>query len=137
MIRDSENNIWVSTNGSGVMQLGFSDNYEAITSTRRYNNQSGLIIDFIKTVFQDIEGNYWFGTNGAGISMLTSYAFGYFMPGKNSVNNNIIYVNRYNDKYILGTPSGFHIFDPLTGKSVSFTDLTCFYRESRDHLIFS
>ena len=56
--------------------------------------------------------------------MLTSYAFGYFMPGKNSVRNNILYVNSYKDKYILGTPSGFHIFDAFTGKSVSFTDLT-------------
>ncbi len=124
MIRDSENNLWISTNGSGAMQFSFSDNYDAITSTRRYNNQSGLIIDFIKTVFQDIEGNIWFGTNGAGISMLTSYAFGYFMPGKNSVTNNILYVNSYNDKYILGTPSGFHIFDAFTGNAVSFTDLT-------------
>ena len=126
MIRDSENNLWIATNGSGAMQLGFSDNYNSITSTRRYNNQSGLIIDFIKTVFQDIEGNIWFGTNGAGISMLTSYAFGYFMPGKNSVTNNILYVNSYNDKFILGTPSGFHIFDAFTGNAVSFTDLTSF-----------
>ena len=56
--------------------------------------------------------------------MLTSYAYGYYMPGENSVRNNILYVNSYKDKYILGTPSGFHLFDAFTGKSVSFTDLT-------------
>ena len=39
MIRDSENNLWISTFGSGAMQISFSDNYETIKSTRRYNNQ--------------------------------------------------------------------------------------------------
>ncbi len=59
-----------------------------------------------------------------GISMLTSYAFGYYMPGENSVRNNILYVTGYGDKYLLGTPSGFHVFDAFEGKSISFTDLS-------------
>ena len=124
IMRDSENNLWISTKGAGAIQLGFSDNYETIKSTRTYNINSGLIIDDIKTVFQDIEGNFWIGTTGSGISMLTSYAYGYYMPGVNSVRNNILYVNSYKDNYILGTPSGFHLFDAFTGKSISFTDLT-------------
>ena len=122
--RDSENSLWISTKGSGVLQLAFSDNYETIKSARIYNINSGLIIDNIKTVFQDFEGNFWIGTFGAGISMLTSYAYGYYLPGENSVKNNILYENSYKDKYILGTPSGFHLFDASTGKSVSYTDLT-------------
>ena len=56
--------------------------------------------------------------------MLTSYAFGYYRPGKNSMENNILYVKNFKDKYILGTPSGFHLFDPVIGKSLSFTDLS-------------
>ena len=56
--------------------------------------------------------------------MLASNAFEYFVPGKNSIENNIIYINSYNDKYLLGTPSGFHLFDPGSGKSISYTDLT-------------
>jgi serine phosphatase RsbU (regulator of sigma subunit) len=106
------------------MQFTFSENYDVIKSTRIYNINSGLIIDDVKTVFQDIEGNFWLGTYGAGISMLTSYAFGYYMSGENSPRSNILYVNSYKDKYILGTPSGFHLFDAFTGKSISFTDLT-------------
>jgi ligand-binding sensor domain-containing protein/serine phosphatase RsbU (regulator of sigma subunit) len=124
IFRDSENSLWISTKGSGAIQLSFSDNYETIRSSRIFNINSGLIIDDVKTVFQDIEGNFWLGTYGAGISMLTSYAFGYYMPGDNSLRNNILYVSSYKDKYILGTPSGFHLFDPFSGKSVSFTDLT-------------
>ena len=47
--------------------------------------------------------------------MLTSYAFGYYTPGKNSVENNILFIKDFKDKYILGTPSGFHLFDPVRG----------------------
>jgi ligand-binding sensor domain-containing protein/serine phosphatase RsbU (regulator of sigma subunit) len=121
---DTENQIWISTKGSGAIQLGFSDNYETIRSVRQYNINSGLTTDDIKTVFQDIEGNFWIGTSGLNISMLASYAFGYYMPGESSSRNNILYVNSFKDKYILGTPSGYHLFDVFTGKSISFTDLT-------------
>ena len=80
IIRDSEKNLWISTFGSGVIQLSFSDNFETINSTRLYNLNSGLVTDDIKIVFQDIEENIWIGTYYEGISMLTSYAFEYYMP---------------------------------------------------------
>ncbi len=121
---DSGNNLWISTIGSGAIQIKFSDNFESVNSVRSYNLKSGLNANNIKTVFQDLEGNYWFGFSGEGISMLSSNAFVYYKPGKNSVENNIIYVNSLNDKYILGTPSGFHLFDQSLGKSISYTDLT-------------
>jgi ligand-binding sensor domain-containing protein/serine phosphatase RsbU (regulator of sigma subunit) len=121
---DSRNDLWISTFGSGVIQFHLSDDYKSAKSVRLFNVNSGLIANDVTLVFQDIEGNYWIGLYGAGISMLKSYSFGYFKPGKNSPENNILYVNSYRDKYILGTPSGFHIFDPGAGKSDSFTDLT-------------
>ena len=121
---DSGHNIWVSTFGSGVIQFQLSGNPESVNSVHLYNVDTGLGSNDTKLVFQDSEGNYWFGLFSEGISMLTSYAFGYYTPGKNSIENNILYVNRFDDKYILGTPSGFHIFDPVKGKSVSFTNLT-------------
>jgi len=124
IIMDSEKNLLISTFGSGAIQIDFSDNYETINSTRIYNIKSGLITDDVTTIFQDIEGNYWIGTYGKGISMLTSYALGYYMSEGNTQRNNILYVSSYNNKYILGTPSGFHLFDAFTGKLVSFTDLT-------------
>jgi ligand-binding sensor domain-containing protein/serine phosphatase RsbU (regulator of sigma subunit) len=121
---DSEKNLWVSTTGSGAIQFHLSDNYETVKSVRTYNSNSGLAGDDVKSVFQDIEGNYWIGLAGEGISMLTSFAFGYYTPGKNSMGNNILYINSFNDKYILGTPFGVHLFDPVIGKSVSFTNLS-------------
>jgi ligand-binding sensor domain-containing protein len=117
---DSGNNFWISTFGSGVIQFRMSDNYETTKSVRLFNTDSGLGSDDVKLVFQDAEGNFWFGLFGNGISMLTSYSFGFYTPGKNS-QNNILFVDSLDDKYILGTPSGFHLFDPVSGKSVSFT----------------
>lgn len=121
---DSENYFWVSTKGSGVIQFNLSENYDTIQSVRKYNDSSGLAGNDVTTVFQDVEGNFWFGLYGAGLSMLSSYSFGYYNPGINSVDNNILYINSIKSKYILGTPSGFHLFDPVAGKSVSYTLLS-------------
>lgn len=124
VIKDSDGYFWVSTSGSGVIQFSMSDNFDKVKSEQNFNINSGLSGDNVKLVFQDIEGNYWFGLYGEGISMLSSYSLSYFSPGRNSQENNILYVNNYDNKYVLGTPTGFHIFDITTGKSLSYTDLT-------------
>jgi ligand-binding sensor domain-containing protein/serine phosphatase RsbU (regulator of sigma subunit) len=121
--KDSEKSFWVSTVGFGGIQINLTDDFEEVKSTRYYNISSGLIANDVKTIFQDIEGNYWFGLYGQGISILTSYSLDYFSPGKNAEENNILYVGNYDNNYLLGTPSGFHIFDPVAGHSLSFTDL--------------
>ena len=121
---DSEGSFWVSTSGSGVIQFHLSDNYETVTSEKFFDMNSGLSLNDVRIVFQDIEGNYWFGLYGEGLSMLTSYSLSYFSPGKNSQENNVLYIKDFDGNYILGTPTGFHIFDPVAGKSLSFTDLT-------------
>ena len=121
---DSEGSFWVSTLGSGAIQINFSDNYEKTKSIRSYDLNSGLSWNDVKIVFQDIEGNYWFGLYGEGISMLTSYSLSYYSPGKNTQENNILYVKNFDNNYILGTPTGYHIFDPVAFKSLSFTNLS-------------
>jgi len=140
---DSEHNLWISTSGSGVFQVRLSPNSESAVTSCFYNLNSGLTSNDVNKVFQDAEGNYWIAFYGQGISMLTSYAFGYYRPGKNSLENNILYVNSINDEYLLGTPLGFHLFNPSTGKSISFTDLsgqvgkkeiTCYYLDDQKNL---
>jgi ligand-binding sensor domain-containing protein/serine phosphatase RsbU (regulator of sigma subunit) len=121
---DSNGAFWISTSGSGVIQLDMSENYSEVKSEKIYDLNSGLPGNVVRLVFQDIEGNYWFGLYGEGISMLTSYSLGYYLPGKTSVENNILYVKNLDSNYLLGTPTGFHIFDAEAGKSISFTDLT-------------
>ena len=56
--------------------------------------------------------------------MLTSYAIAYYSPGKGSQENNILFVKNFEKNYILGTPTGFHIFNPVSGLSLSFTELS-------------
>jgi serine phosphatase RsbU (regulator of sigma subunit)/ligand-binding sensor domain-containing protein len=114
---------WISTYGSGVIQFQVKDGENA-DDVQIYNTSTGLASDDARLVFQDSEGNYWFGLFGQGVHMLTSYAFSYYTPGRNSSENNILFVDSFNDKYILGTPSGFHFFDPVAGRSVSFNNLT-------------
>jgi len=123
---DSEGSFWISTSGSGAFQLVLSDNITTVKSEKIFDLNSGLPGNVVRTVFQDIEGNYWFGLYGEGISMLTSYSLSYYSPGKISAENNIIYIKDFDSNYLLGTPSGFHIFDISKGKSISFTELSGF-----------
>jgi ligand-binding sensor domain-containing protein/serine phosphatase RsbU (regulator of sigma subunit) len=117
---DSEKSFWVSTTGSGVIQF----ENEKLKSAKLYDVNSGLSGNNVKTVYQDLEGNFWFGLYGEGISMLTSYAISYYSPGKSSQENNILFIKNSGNNYILGTPAGFHLFSSVTGKSLSFTDLS-------------
>jgi len=121
---DSENNIWVSTLDRGAIQFRYSANFDSIESVHLFNKETGLSSDDIRLTFQDAEGNIWFGLFGGGISMLTSYAIEHYTPGKTGAENNIIYINKLNSNYILGTPVGFHQFDPVKGKTLLFTNLT-------------
>lgn len=121
---DSGKSILVSTLGSGVIQLEFSENLDKVVSAKYYDMNSGLPDNDIRTVYQDIEGNYWFGMYGKGILMMASNSYGYYSPGKDGQTNNILYIKNIDNNYLLGTPAGFHIFDAEKGKSISFTTLT-------------
>jgi ligand-binding sensor domain-containing protein/serine phosphatase RsbU (regulator of sigma subunit) len=120
----SDGSFWIATSGSGVIRFDMTDSYSEIKSEKLFDLNSGLPGNDVRIVFQDIEGNYWFGLYGEGISMLTSSSLSYYSPGRNPIENNILYINNFDKYYILGTPAGFHIFDPSTGKSLSFTDIS-------------
>jgi ligand-binding sensor domain-containing protein/serine phosphatase RsbU (regulator of sigma subunit) len=124
LTEDSNGSFWISTNGSGVVQIDLSETSGVINTERIYDVNSGLSENDVRLVFQDIQGNYWFGLYGEGISMLTSYSLSYFTPGRNSIENNILFIKNLENNYLLGTPAGFHIFDPVAGKSLSYTDLS-------------
>ncbi len=120
---DRDNSFWVSTNGSGILRLkSVSEGAELIFSGLIDQN-SGLTANNIRTVFQDIEGNYWIGHFGEGLSMLPSMALAFYSPGKTPEANNIIYLNKLNNDYLLGTPSGYFLFDIESNSTRSFTDL--------------
>jgi len=121
---DADEYLWISTNESGVLQISLKDDRKTIGSYRFFNRNSGLAGDNVRIVFQDIERNFWIGLFGDGLSLLNSYAFSFYSPGQNPDENNIIYINRISDKYFLGTPTGFYLFDIQSNKSGSFEELT-------------
>ncbi|MCJ7446902.1 MAG: SpoIIE family protein phosphatase [Bacteroidales bacterium] len=120
---DSENNLWISTFGSGILQLRLNEKDETIESIRFFDKNSGLPGNDIKLVFQDIESDYWIGLYGNGLSLLNSVAFSFYSPGSTPETKNIIYINKINQDYFLGTPSGFYLFDLGNYNARSFTDL--------------
>jgi ligand-binding sensor domain-containing protein/serine phosphatase RsbU (regulator of sigma subunit) len=120
---DMEGNLWMATNGNGVLKLRLTGNDENIESLHFIDKNSGLPGNNTRIVLQDTEGNYWIGLFGDGLSLLNSQAFSFYRPGTNPGTNNIIYVNRINNDYFLGTPSGFYTFDLQNNNVKSFIDL--------------
>ena len=120
---DMEGNLWMATNGNGVLKLRLTGNDENIESLHFIDKNSGLPGNNTRIVLQDTEGNYWIGLFGDGLSLLNSQAFSFYRPGANPGTNNIIYVNRINNDYFLGTPSGFYTFDLQNNNVKSFINL--------------
>jgi ligand-binding sensor domain-containing protein/serine phosphatase RsbU (regulator of sigma subunit) len=120
---DSKGTFWISTSGSGVIRFDLTDSYSRVISEINYNLSTGLPGNDVRQVFEDAEGNFWFGMYGEGISMLTSNSLSYYTPGKTGGENNIIYINAIEKNWLLGTPEGFYLFDPISDKPISFTNL--------------
>jgi ligand-binding sensor domain-containing protein/serine phosphatase RsbU (regulator of sigma subunit) len=120
---DSLNNIWISTNGNGVVRLHFDERYESPVSVHYLKKESGLAGENVNTVFRDNEENIWIGFNGEGLSVMTTDAFEFLIPGVKNQPKSIIFIGRLENNYILGTSAGFYTYDLTAGKSVSFTKL--------------
>jgi ligand-binding sensor domain-containing protein/serine phosphatase RsbU (regulator of sigma subunit) len=120
---DSDNYLWLSTYETGIIQIKLSDDDKVIESIRYFNKSSGIPGNNARLVFQDIEGNYWMGLFGEGLSLLNSYAFSFYSPGLTPETNDIIYINRINKDYFLGTPIGYYLFDIDNNRIISFNNL--------------
>jgi ligand-binding sensor domain-containing protein/serine phosphatase RsbU (regulator of sigma subunit) len=139
---DPEDRIWVSTMGAGVIRFGIAPDGK-VTSEIHYDVSTGLVSNDVKLVFCDSEGNYWFGLFSNGLYMLASNAVSYFTPGNKPEENNILFASIQGENYFLGTPTGFHLFDPVKGKSLYFREMTgklggahiqCYYIDDQNRL---
>ena len=124
LYRDSEGSLWVSTYGAGVVKLYIDKDENVITGRRYYNQATGLAGNDVRMVFRDSEGNTWIALYGFGLNMLVSDAFTYHRPGNTPDETSIIYVGSNGSDMVLGTPSGYHLFDSFTGTSVRFEPVT-------------
>jgi ligand-binding sensor domain-containing protein/serine phosphatase RsbU (regulator of sigma subunit) len=121
---DRDGNLWVATTGAGVYKLYLDQTGLKVSNIRHYNSLSGLPGDDARSVFQDNEGNVWIALYGNGLSQLVSEAFTSYRPGTINETNNIVFVGQKKGEYILGTPSGYHIFDLFSGRSLRFESLS-------------
>ena len=121
--KDQSGAFWIATDNNGLFQVRFSSNNESVESETNYNTASGLPGQSVKTVFQDMEENIWIGFYGEGLSILASTDLSFYTPSDKPQGNDIIYINQFNDQYLLGTPDGYYIFNIKTGKSEQFTTL--------------
>ena len=73
---DNHNNIWLCTQGAGVIKF---DGKKLLF----FNKSNGFKADDVSTVCEDRSGNIWFGTNGEGIIKYNPAPFIYFdnIPG--------------------------------------------------------
>lgn len=121
---DSDNNIWVSTSGSGTYRLKFAGQCDSLKDVLILNKNAGLAGDNVSLVFQDSEENVWIGFNGDGLSMLATDSFMFTRPGNDENSNNLIYIGKLSDSYFLGTPKGFYNYDLEDSRAISFTSVT-------------
>ncbi len=123
IIQDSQNNIWVSTAGTGAVKLQFINNYDSLAVVQYLDKTSGLAGDYVMAIFEDAEENIWLGFNGDGLSILSTDSFEFHAPGENTRTNNIVFSGKLENNYLLGTPEGFYIYDLAAGKPESFIPL--------------
>jgi len=123
IIGDSGNNLWVPTTGKGAVKMQFLENSDSLISVLYLKKSSGLAGDNVMTVFEDAEKNIWLGFNGEGLSILTTDSFEFHVPGSDNMPKNIIFSGKLGDDFVLGTPSGFYIYDLDDSKAKSFTPM--------------
>jgi ligand-binding sensor domain-containing protein/serine phosphatase RsbU (regulator of sigma subunit) len=123
IFQESDNISWISTFENGLYQIYLSQDGDSIVTTHHLDRNSGLSGNNVKLIYRDIEGNIWIGFYGDGLSLLSSYAFSFFDPGFTPEKNNIIYISKLGNKYFLGTPEGYFLFDLTTFRADKFVDL--------------
>jgi len=128
IMEDNSRNVWISAYGSGIFQIKFSDGDGSISSVLPFTTESGLLgskgESNVRTIFQDMEGNIWIGYYGDGLSMLSSDAYYCYAPSDKPEENNIISICGKDNKFLLGTPKGYFMFDPGNGRRETFVNLS-------------
>ena len=131
LFEDSEKNIWIGTDGSGLCKYDHS-----INEFTWYNKSNGLIQETVASIIEDDDGHIWFG-GAAGISKLdkSNGTFTNFTINDGLLANDFNYNSVFKDSdgiLYFGSYEGVNYFDPskilrnTNPPSLYFTDFKLF-----------
>ncbi|UKN01146.1 SpoIIE family protein phosphatase [Paracrocinitomix mangrovi] len=101
IIEDNQMNIWLGTNGNGLIKLHADTLGNSEFEVTEYNTSTGMSSDYVHSVFQDREGNIWVGTFGQGLSNLIDDFFTFYEHDPSKFGNSVssIWVDEDNKWY--------------------------------------
>ena len=106
LFNDSRGNMWICTQGSGVIQFDG-------TSATKYNYRSGMPMDVVTCGMEDSKGILWFGTNGGGLVRYDGFEFTIFGSDE-GLDNQIISIveDRAGNYWICSYDHGIFRYEP-------------------------
>jgi len=143
LAKDSEDNFWACAMGEGLLKFKLTSEGDSLISYRKLDTSSGLAGMNLSLVFEDLEGHLWIGYNGEGLSMLNTDAFEFDIPGKNGEPNDIIFTGMVKEDYLLGTPSGYYLYNMENRKARKFipfslknsrNEISSYYVDNEDNI---
>lgn len=93
LYEDSKGNLWIGTNGSGLLKYSNIDNHFKIYRHNE-NNPNSISSDIIISSIEDNEGKMWFGTFLGGLNQMNGESFKTYFPQlneQNSLSNKSVY----------------------------------------------
>ncbi len=126
IIIDSTNNIWIGTEGNGVLNFDPIEK-KIINYYYEPTNNNSLSSNKILSLLKDKKGNLWIGTNGSGLNKLVIEKNRFTRYTTNSgLPNNVIYgiLEDENGFIWMSTNLGLSKFDPANGsfRNYEFSD---------------
>ncbi|MBX3163727.1 MAG: SpoIIE family protein phosphatase [Bacteroidetes bacterium] len=105
---DRQGNLWASVQNIGVIRHEKETGKLTLFSTA-----NGLVVNKIKSIYEDIEGNILFGTVGEGFEIYSGERFVSFSKNNGVVDNQVWAICQdYTGQYWFGTNGGISIFNP-------------------------
>ncbi len=98
--------LWISTFGSGTVQLQQDNTGAGFTVISRYDSSNGLPGDNTMQVIRDFEGNIWIATYGEGLAYVTEEVFKVIPGFGERFGSNILSMALFDDLIYLGGNSG-------------------------------
>jgi len=110
LYKDRKGNLWLGTNGSGVLKLD-NGNQSFHLYRNQKDNPSSISSDIVISMLEDKKGTMWFGTFLGGLNQMVGEKFNHYLPdvnNPNSISNKSIYglVEDYQQNLWIGTLGG-------------------------------